>query len=137
MADLGTGALLHDIGKLALPDRVRLPHDDFSSAETSLYRDHVGHGISQARRMGLTPGALLAVAQHHELADGSGFPKGVTGERMSMGARILSLVNHYDNLCNAASPAKPICWAISKYIDDTPIYKSTSGVSVKPTPNTG
>ncbi|MFO1338019.1 MAG: DUF3391 domain-containing protein [Burkholderiaceae bacterium] len=108
MADLGTGALLHDMGKLALPDRVRLPHDDFSSAETSLYRDHVGHGISQARRMGLTPGALLAVAQHHELADGSGFPKGVTGERMSMGARILSLVNHYDNLCNAASPAKSL-----------------------------
>jgi putative nucleotidyltransferase with HDIG domain len=108
MAEVGTGALLHDMGKLDLPDRVRLPHDDFTSAESSLYRDHVAHGITQARRMGLPSGSLLVVAQHHELADGTGFPKGVTSERMSMGARIVSLVNHYDNLCNAASPAKSL-----------------------------
>lgn len=108
MTDLGTGALLHDMGKLALPDRVRLPHEDFSSAEASLYRDHVAHGITQGRRMGLSAGALLVVAQHHELADGTGFPKGVTAERMSIGARIVALVNYYDNLCNAASPSKSL-----------------------------
>ena len=108
MADLGTGALLHDMGKLDLPDRVRLPHDDFTHAEASLYRDHVAHGITQARRMGLPPGSLLVVAQHHELADGSGFPKGVTSERMSMSARIVSLVNQYDNLCNAANVGKSL-----------------------------
>jgi HD-GYP domain-containing protein (c-di-GMP phosphodiesterase class II) len=108
MAELGTGALLHDMGKLDLPDRVRLAHDDFTNAEASLYRDHVGHGITQGRRMGLAAGSLLVVAQHHELADGSGFPKGVTSERMSSPARIVSLVNHYDNLCNAASPAKSL-----------------------------
>jgi len=108
MADLGAGSLLHDMGKLSLPDRMRLPHDDFTSAEASLYRDHVGHGISQGRRMSLAPGALLIVAQHHELADGTGFPKGVTSERMSVGARIVSLVNYYDNLCNAATPSKSL-----------------------------
>lgn len=108
MAELGTGALLHDMGKLDLPDRVRLPHEDFTHAEASLYRDHVTHGITQGRRMGLAPGALLVVAQHHELADGSGFPKGATAERMSFGARVVSLVNHYDNLCNAPSPAKSL-----------------------------
>jgi HD-GYP domain-containing protein (c-di-GMP phosphodiesterase class II) len=108
MTDLGAGALLHDMGKLALPDRMRLPHDDFTSAEASLYRDHVGHGISQGRRMNLPPGALLVVAQHHELADGTGFPKGVTAERMSVASRIVSLVNYYDNLCNAATPSKSL-----------------------------
>lgn len=108
MTDLGTGALLHDMGKLALPDRVRLPHEDFSSAEASLYRDHVAHGITQGRRMGLSAGALLVVAQHHELADGSGFPKGATAERMSVAARIVALVNYYDNLCNAASVARSL-----------------------------
>jgi HD-GYP domain-containing protein (c-di-GMP phosphodiesterase class II) len=108
MADLGAGALLHDMGKLGLPDRVRLPHDDFTHAENSLYRDHVAHGITQGRRMGLAAGALLVVAQHHELADGTGFPKGATSERMSTGARIVSLVNYYDNLCNAASTAKSL-----------------------------
>lgn len=108
MLDLGTGALLHDMGKLQLPDRMRLAHDDFTSAEASLYRDHVGHGITQGRRMSLAPGALLVVAQHHELADGSGFPKGVTAERMSMASRVVSLVNFYDNLCNAATPSKSL-----------------------------
>lgn len=108
MHDLGTGALLHDVGKLSLPDRVRLAHEDFTSAEASLYRDHVGHGITLGRRMGLSAGALLVLAQHHELADGSGFPKGTTGERMSPGARIVSMINHYDNLCNAATPSKSL-----------------------------
>jgi HD-GYP domain-containing protein (c-di-GMP phosphodiesterase class II) len=108
MTDLGVGALLHDMGKLALPDRVRLPHDDFTTAEASLYREHVAHGITQGRRLGLSAGALLVVAQHHEFADGGGYPKGVTAERMSMAARVAALVNYYDNLCNAASPAKSL-----------------------------
>jgi HD-GYP domain-containing protein (c-di-GMP phosphodiesterase class II) len=108
MTDLGVGALLHDMGKLALPDRVRLPHEDFTSAEASLYREHVAHGITQGRRLGLSAGALLVVAQHHEFADGGGYPKGVTAERMSMAARVVALVNYYDNLCNAASPAKSL-----------------------------
>jgi hypothetical protein len=68
----------------------------------------VAHGITQGRRMGLAPGALLVVAQHHELADGSGFPKGAVAERMSAAARIVSMVNHYDNLCNAALPSKSL-----------------------------
>lgn len=40
------------------------------------------------------------IDQHHELADGSGFPKGLKSERMTEAARLVSLVNHYDNLCN-------------------------------------
>ena len=106
--DLGMGAMLHDIGKLALPDRLRLAHDDFSQAEQNLYREHVAHGVAHGRRMGLSPGALLVVAQHHEFADGSGWPKSVTQERMSLPARIVSMVNHYDNLCNAAVPSRSL-----------------------------
>lgn len=105
MAELGTGALLHDVGKLAMPDRLRLAHEDFSVAEQKAYREHVAQGVSQGRRMGLSPGALLVIAQHHEHADASGYPKGVDLERMSLGARIVAMVNHYDNLCNAAVPA--------------------------------
>lgn len=108
LAELGAGALLHDIGKLDLPDRVRHPHDDFSPAESTLYREHVAHGLVQGRRMGLSPTALLVLAQHHELADGTGFPKGVIGERMAMAARIVSLVNYYDNLCNGGTVARSL-----------------------------
>jgi putative nucleotidyltransferase with HDIG domain len=106
MLDLGTGSLLHDIGKLDLPDRVRHLDESFSAAEAALYRDHVSHGVSHGRKMGLEPGALLVIAQHHEQADGSGFPQRLNLDRMTAAARIVSLVNRYDNLCNPAVAAR-------------------------------
>lgn len=105
LLDMGIGALMHDIGKSVLPDRVRLPREDFTSAEAALYRDHVSEGLAIGRRMGLAPEAQLVIAQHHELADGTGFPGALPLARMSLGARIVSLVNRYDNLCNAHVPA--------------------------------
>lgn len=105
MMDLGVGALMHDIGKLELPDRLRLPDGQFTQAENTLYREHVGHGMAHGQRMGLTPGALAVLAQHHEMADGSGFPQRLNAERMTPPARIVALVNRYDNLCNPAVPA--------------------------------
>jgi putative nucleotidyltransferase with HDIG domain len=108
MLDLGTGALLHDIGKLDLPDRVRHFDDGFAPAEAALYRDHVTHGVSRGRMMGLEPGALLVIAQHHEHADGSGFPQRLNVDRMTAAARIVSLVNRYDNLCNPHVPARAL-----------------------------
>ena len=105
LMDLGVGALMHDVGKIALPDRVRLAREDFDSREAALYRDHVAQGLILGRRMGLPPEAQLVIAQHHEHADGSGFPSALMLPRMSLAARIVALVNRYDNLCNAATPA--------------------------------
>ena len=100
LLDLGVGAMLHDIGKLDLPDRLCHREDHFSAAEQRGYEEHVALGIAHARRMGLSPGAMLVLAQHHEHADGSGFPLHLNGDPMTLGARIVSLVNRYDNLCN-------------------------------------
>ena len=100
MQDLGVGAMLHDIGKLDLPDRLRHREDQFSSVENRLYEEHVANGVTLARRMGLAPGAMLVVAQHHELADGSGFPLRLKTDRLTVASRIVALVNRYDNLCN-------------------------------------
>ncbi len=108
MLDLGVGSLLHDIGKLDLPDRVRHREDHFTSAENRFYEEHVAQGVAQARKMGLSSGATLAIAQHHESADGSGFPLRIGSERMTAAARILSLVNRYDNLCNPNIASKAI-----------------------------
>ena len=52
------------------------------------------------QRMRLPAGALKVLAQHHEQADGSGFPLKVGGERLTMASRVVALVNRYDNLCN-------------------------------------
>lgn len=108
LMELGVGALMHDVGKIALPDRVRLAREDFNASEAALYRDHVAQGLILGRRMGLSPDAQLVIAQHHEFADGSGFPSALMLPRMSLPARIVALVNRYDNLCNAASPAQSI-----------------------------
>lgn len=108
MIDLGTGALMHDVGKLELPDRVRYREDHFSAAEQRLYEEHVAFGIAAARRMGLSAGASLVVAQHHEHADGSGFPLKLNTDRMSPLARIVALVNRYDRLCNPHIVAKAL-----------------------------
>jgi len=108
MVDLGVAAFLHDIGKNLLPVRVRWLEDSFSSAEYKLYQDHVAQSVGIGQRMELTKGALLVIAQHHELVDGSGFPARLHGERMSPMAKILALVNRYDNLCNPSKPSAAI-----------------------------
>ena len=105
MLDLGVGALLHDVGKLELPERVRHPDLPLNPRELQAYRDHVSLGVALGQRMGLGEGALTVLAQHHEMADGSGFPAGLNLDRMAIGARIVSLVNRYDNLCNPAQLA--------------------------------
>jgi putative nucleotidyltransferase with HDIG domain len=100
MMDLGTAALLHDIGKLDLPDRVHHLDDSFGNAEVKAYRDHVSLGVTRGRQMALPAGALQVLAQHHEMADGTGFPQHLTLEKLSTGSRVVALVNRYDNLCN-------------------------------------
>lgn len=108
MVDLGMAAFLHDIGKTKLPDRVRWLDDSFSPAEHALYQDHVAQSVALCQRMTLTSGALQAVAQHHELIDGSGFPAQIRGEHMTVATKILSLVDRYENLCNPGRPAAAI-----------------------------
>ena len=105
MLDLGMAAFLHDIGKIELPDRVRWPEETFSSAEYKLYQEHVAQGIHVAKTMALSNGTVLAIGQHHELVDGSGFPSRFSGAQMTVAAKIIALVNRYDNLCNPSRPA--------------------------------
>lgn len=105
MLDVGVGALLHDVGKVELPDRVRHVDLQAAPADQALYREHVARGVVLAKRMDLAPGAMLVIAQHHEMADGSGFPQKLGVDRMTAAARIVALVNRYDNLCDPTSPA--------------------------------
>jgi putative nucleotidyltransferase with HDIG domain len=100
LIDLGVGALLHDVGKIEVLDRFRQLEAGFSAAEVNAYREHVARGLQLGQRMDLAPAALAIIAQHHEHADGSGFPQGLGPERMSIGARIVAIVNRYDDLCN-------------------------------------
>jgi putative nucleotidyltransferase with HDIG domain len=104
--DLGQAALLHDIGKQGLPDRMRHPTEHFLMHEHRLYQSHVQLGVEAAGRMGLSRRTIEAIAQHHEMVDGSGFPLRLRGgEQIELAGKVIALVNRYDNLCNPARGA--------------------------------
>jgi putative nucleotidyltransferase with HDIG domain len=106
MQAIAVGALMHDIGKLELPHRLRFVDERMSHAELQAHRDHVRLGVLLAERMGLPAAARTVVAQHHELADGSGYPQRLNLDRMSLGSRIVSLVDRYDEMCNPGVPGR-------------------------------
>ena len=105
---LGVAGLLHDAGKIDLPEQVRYRDAGLSPVHQRVYREHVAHSLAWGKRMGLGAAVLEAIAQHHELADGSGFPDGLRGEQIGVAAGILALVNHYDSLCNPNNPLKAV-----------------------------
>jgi putative nucleotidyltransferase with HDIG domain len=103
VAEMGTGALMHDVGKMDLPERLWQADEQLGSAERAMYAGHVEQGLRHARRMGLSTTATQVIGQHHEFADGSGFPFKLQGDSIALSARIVSLVNQFDKLCNPPS----------------------------------
>jgi putative nucleotidyltransferase with HDIG domain len=102
------GALLHDIGKLLLPDHLRNLGADCGALAEREQREHVAQGLRLGMSMGLDALALRVIAQHHELRDGSGLPKGLSGDDIVLPARIVGLVNFYDRLCNPRQKGSPL-----------------------------
>jgi putative nucleotidyltransferase with HDIG domain len=101
LQDVALGALVHDLGKLMLPDMLRQAGAD-SALAARAQREHVSQGLRLGMSMGLPPDALRVIAQHHELMDGSGLPQGLTGDAISPAARIVAIADRYDRLCNPA-----------------------------------
>lgn len=97
--DVFVAGLLHDIGKIGLPDDVMtIPLNRLNGERLGAWRKHVTQG--QAALMGLEDLREVArlVRHHHERFDGNGFPDGLTGLAIPMGARVLSVANDYDCL---------------------------------------
>jgi len=101
---VGVGALLHDIGKIELPDLMRGKANSPNPTERRMFQSHVEHGRVLAERMALQETALAVLTQHHEASDGTGYPLALESESIHPAARIVALVNHYDNLCNPPNP---------------------------------
>jgi len=105
---LGVAAFLHDVGKTRLPDRARLADVNFAPTEYRVYQSHVAHGVAIAMQMGLSSEVQRTIAEHHELMDSSGFPRQTAGADLSLGGKVLALVNRYENLCNPPRPAAAV-----------------------------
>ena len=105
---LGMGALLHDIGTKNIPDKVLNKLDAYNHAEQALVETHCEGGFEIGRKLGLAAPALGIIRDHHEMFDGTGYPRHLQGEATSVLARIVSIANHYDELCNPRNPAESL-----------------------------
>ena len=97
---LALSALLHDLGKVNLPAHIGEPGAALRAADMQRYHSHVGLSVELAQNMALPSDVLIAIAQHHEMADGSGYPLHLVADDISRWGQILALVNRYDRLCN-------------------------------------
>lgn len=97
-ADLILAALLHDIGKNHIPP-VILMKQSLSSHEQKILNEHstLGYNIIK-NELGLGENIARAALEHHENNDGSGYPKGRSGDKISLEGRIISVCNFFDNL---------------------------------------
>jgi putative nucleotidyltransferase with HDIG domain len=107
MRDLGMGALFHDIGKTRIDNKVLKKPPPLTRAEQRLIQLHPQYGVEIVSKTStFTNGAARVILEHHEQYDGNGYPQHLKGEKISKLARIISIVNMYDNLCNNVDPLK-------------------------------
>ena len=103
LGHLARGTLLHDIGKISIPDAILLKPGKLTDEEWVIMKQHVqtGHKIIQSCDY-LAPAAEI-ILQHHEQYDGSGYPNGLSGEEICLGARIFSVIDAYDAMRSVRS----------------------------------
>jgi len=89
------GALLHDVGKLSIPDRVLMKPGPLNELEWEAMRRHATLGERLLARIVQQPEVLAAVRSHHERWDGSGYPDGKRGEEVPLPARIVAVADAF------------------------------------------
>ncbi len=98
---LNTGALLHDIGKLAVPDHILNKPGRLTPAEMEKTKIHASVGASILEKVNFNYPVVPTVKYHHECWDGSGYPEGLIGSEIPLTARILAVADAYDTLRGA------------------------------------
>jgi len=92
---LRKAALLHDVGKIAIPDSTLLKPGPLDSSEWEVMRQHVQFGETIVRGISQISDAIEPVATHHERYDGAGYPRGLKGNEIPLLGRILAAVDAY------------------------------------------
>ncbi|MFC2095077.1 HD domain-containing phosphohydrolase [Candidatus Bipolaricaulota bacterium] len=90
------GAYLHDIGKVMVPDDILGKEDSLTDAEWGEMQDHPDYGADMLSKKEYLSGAADIVRAHHERFDGTGYPRGLLGEAIPIGARVVAVVDTYD-----------------------------------------
>jgi putative nucleotidyltransferase with HDIG domain len=93
---IARGAFLHDIGKIATPDAILLKPGRLTSEETTIMKQHCERGYEMVRKISFLREAAEIVYAHQEQFDGGGYPRGLRGEEIPLGARIFAIADTLD-----------------------------------------
>jgi len=96
LRDLAFAAVLHDIGKLVIYEHVLTKPGSLNDEEWEILKSHPAIGASIIENMEFLSGAVPLVRHHHERYDGGGYPDGLKGEEIPLGARIIAVADSYD-----------------------------------------
>jgi len=98
IAVIARGAFLHDIGKMAIPDAVLRKPGRLNAEETKIMQEHPYRGYVMLQKIPFLREATEIVWAHHENFDGTGYPRGLKGEEITLGARIAAIANTLDSI---------------------------------------
>ena len=90
------GAILHDIGKIGIPDSILLKPGPLTADERAIMNTHPDIGVKMIERIPFVSSALPAVRHHHERWDGKGYPDGLKGDEIPIEARIVGVCDSFD-----------------------------------------
>jgi putative nucleotidyltransferase with HDIG domain len=93
---IARGAFLHDIGKMAIPDAILRKPGALTPEEVAIMREHCFRGYQMLRKIPFLAEASEIVYAHQERYDGTGYPRGLKGEEIPLGARIFSIADTLD-----------------------------------------
>jgi len=127
MTALRRGALLHDIGKLGVPDNILRKPGPLTGEEWVLMRQHPEYAYQMLKPIDYLQNAIDIPYCHHEKWDGSGYPRGLKGNEIPLAARIFAIVDVWDAL-TSDRPYRP-AWSEAQVLD---YLKSQSGVHFDP-----
>ena len=113
--DIYRGALLHDIGKIGVPDRILHKEDSLTAEETATMRRHPTFAYEMLHHIDYLEHALEIPYCHHERWDGTGYPRGLEGEEIPIGARIFAIADVWDALTVDRPYRKS--WSAEKTLD--------------------
>lgn len=108
------GALLHDIGKIAIPDAILLKQDKLTDDEWRVMRTHPQRGYDIVAAVPFMQEAAQIILRHEERYDGKGYPDGLSGENIPWGARLFAVIDTLDAITNDRPYRKAMSFAVAK-----------------------